>query len=67
MGLNCSALHFLRAAATLKKDDPRILGAIGIALSHMKDPSNARKAYEKALQLGAEQNKLGLSTVSFDY
>lgn len=59
MGLNCSALHYLKAAGTLKKDDPRILGAMGMALSHMRDYANARKAYVKAISLGA-----GLSTVS---
>ncbi|VDM77596.1 unnamed protein product [Strongylus vulgaris] len=56
MGLHCSALHFLKAASELKRDDAQIIGAmagdeieylISVVLSNMNDINNARRAYQK--------------------
>ncbi|KJH46238.1 tetratricopeptide repeat protein [Dictyocaulus viviparus] len=49
MGLYCSALHFLKAASDLKRDDAQIIGAMAVVLSSMGDENNARRAYQKAI------------------
>ncbi|KAK6732351.1 hypothetical protein RB195_016626 [Necator americanus] len=51
MGLHCSALHFLKAASELKRDDPQIIGAMAVVLSNMGDVNNARRAYQKSIGL----------------
>uniref|UniRef100_A0A0N4WD97 TPR_REGION domain-containing protein n=1 Tax=Haemonchus placei TaxID=6290 RepID=A0A0N4WD97_HAEPC len=51
MGLHCSALHFLKAAAELKRDNAQIIGAMAVVLSNMNDINNARRAYEKSISM----------------
>ncbi|VDM56165.1 unnamed protein product [Angiostrongylus costaricensis] len=51
MGLLCSALHFLKAASELKRDDAQIIGAIAVVLSNMGDENNARRAYLKSISI----------------
>ncbi|KIH61141.1 tetratricopeptide repeat protein [Ancylostoma duodenale] len=51
MGLYCSALHFLKAASELKKDDAQIIGAMAVVLSNMNDINNARRAYQKSISM----------------
>ncbi|PIO54862.1 tetratricopeptide repeat protein, partial [Teladorsagia circumcincta] len=51
MGLHCSALHFLKAAAELERDNAQIIGAMAVVLSNMNDVNNARRAYEKSISI----------------
>ncbi|CAB3402857.1 unnamed protein product [Caenorhabditis bovis] len=51
MSLNCSALHYLKLASELTTPNAKIIGAMAVVLSHMKDFSNARKAYKKSIEM----------------
>lgn len=66
MGLYCSALHFLKAASELKRDDPQIIGAMAVVLSNMNDVNNARRAYEKSISIDPRPNVI-LNYAIFEY
>nr|CDJ83410.1 Tetratricopeptide TPR2 and Tetratricopeptide TPR-1 domain containing protein [Haemonchus contortus] len=66
MGLHCSALHFLKAAAELKRDNAQIIGAMAVVLSNMNDINNARRAYEKSISMEPKAEVI-LNSAIFEY
>ncbi|KAE9416089.1 hypothetical protein Angca_002318, partial [Angiostrongylus cantonensis] len=68
MGLMCSALHFLKAASELKRDDAQIIGAIAVVLSNLGDENNARRAYLKSISIEPKaQVILNYAIFEFDH
>jgi Bardet-Biedl syndrome 4 protein len=53
-GQYASAFHYLSASINLNPKFAPAYMCLGIALSRMKDPHNARQAYEKAVELDGE-------------
>lgn len=53
-GQYASAFHYLSASINLNPKFAPAYMCLGIALSRMKDPHNARQAYEKAVDLDGE-------------
>ncbi|KAK6047174.1 tetratricopeptide repeat protein [Cooperia oncophora] len=66
MGLHCSALHFLKAAAELERDNAQIIGAMAVVLSNMNDVNNARRAYEKSISMDPKAQVI-LNYAIFEY
>ncbi|CAJ0606290.1 unnamed protein product [Cylicocyclus nassatus] len=66
MGLYCSALHFLKAASELKRDDAQIIGAMAVVLSNMNDANNARRAYQKSISVDPKAQVI-LNYAIFEY
>ncbi|RCN50855.1 tetratricopeptide repeat protein [Ancylostoma caninum] len=66
MGLYCSALHFLKAASELKRDDAQIIGAMAVVLSNMNDINNARRAYQKSISMDPKAQVI-LNYAIFEY
>nr|KAG5708037.1 hypothetical protein BaRGS_025175 [Batillaria attramentaria] len=62
-----SAFHFLSAAINLRPKMAHLYMLLGVALSRLEDPDNARQSYEQALRLDSKDPSIPLNYAIFLY
>ncbi|XP_076470019.1 BBSome complex member BBS4-like [Babylonia areolata] len=62
-----SAFHFLSAAINLRPKMAPLYMLLGVSLSHLEDPDNARQSYEQALKLDSKDPSIPLNYAVFLY
>lgn len=62
-----SAFHFLSSAINLRPKLGALYMLLGVSLSHLEDPENARQSYEQALRLDAKDPSIPLNYALYFY
>ncbi|ESO87919.1 hypothetical protein LOTGIDRAFT_53377, partial [Lottia gigantea] len=67
MQQHASAFHFLSAAINFKPKMAHLFMLLGVALTNLEDPDNAKQAYEQALSLDQKDATIPLNYAVFLY
>ncbi|KAK3085477.1 hypothetical protein FSP39_004016 [Pinctada imbricata] len=62
-----SSFHFLSAAINLRPKMAQLFMLLGVALTHLEDPDNARQAYEQAVTLDQKDPIISLNCAVFTF